>query len=847
MELTQVTRRFACAIRDDALEVVDADGAGPPWLAAAPGDDLLAALVSVGRADAPTKLDAWLRELRDGGAARVGIGVVAPGGVRGTLTLTGVETDGSGACVVAARFGGPDGAEARPGSAELPDLRSALERLDEVCYELRRNPEGRWAATYVSPGWERLQGRAIPEDPVERSDTWLASIHPEDVRRATATALDGASRREAVSHEYRIVRGDGEVRWVRDRITGFAGSDGDFRVMGVTMDITGEKHRQLRLVELLRTVSELVDDPGAVVPGGILARLRALLAGEAALDPPAAAAAPMTFAVRVDGNGHPAVIDVDGRLLPSGGEGPGDLLRIVHPDDRDRVLSEFREIVSGAGEGTQLFRLARGDGTTWVRTAFSVTSRDPLEAAGSAIDVTDALTRVAAPPVVHEAHLGGDGEWRNDYLSPAAEDLFGVAIPGDARRRAAFQIEGIHGDDVRDVLGMVRDVVTSGGTRLGEYRIVRPDGTVRRVRTTFTRTSIDPVRLTGVTTDISGMGPDPVSPADAAAAHRLRFAEGQEDVLVEFDVVGGDVRPRYASPSANLLLGTPGLELGAARAATWMAGVSPGDRYHLVADVRAAHAGDAAIRGAHRVRNADGMFRWVRTVLRGSGGAGPVTCVATDITDLADAMALKGIPDGDQFARIVDAVPDGLWEIVVHDAATRDSEFTFVSRRMWEILGMEPADTSRMGDVLERRVHPEDRELSREQYGRMLRRGETSMSEHRIIRPDGAVRWVRWTGLGRFHEGGALRLVGTMRDVSDEPARRPAKPARVPRIPALTARQQEVLDHLVSGASTEEIARSMGIRPVTVSNHVAALLRRLGVRSRLEAVAMVLRQGTAGD
>lgn len=52
----------------------------------------------------------------------------------------------------------------------------------------------------------------------------------------------------------------------------------------------------------------------------------------------------------------------------------------------------------------------------------------------------------------------------------------------------------------------------------------------------------------------------------------------------------------------------------------------------------------------------------------------------------------------------------------------------------------------------------------------------------------------------------------------------------------LTARQKEVLDHLVEGLSNKEIARNLGLAENTVKIHVAALLKHLGVNNRTKAV-----------
>lgn len=62
----------------------------------------------------------------------------------------------------------------------------------------------------------------------------------------------------------------------------------------------------------------------------------------------------------------------------------------------------------------------------------------------------------------------------------------------------------------------------------------------------------------------------------------------------------------------------------------------------------------------------------------------------------------------------------------------------------------------------------------------------------------------------------------------------------------LTPRQLQVLTELARGASTEQIAASLGIARETVRNHVRGVLRAMGVHSRLEAVAEARRLGLVG-
>ena len=56
--------------------------------------------------------------------------------------------------------------------------------------------------------------------------------------------------------------------------------------------------------------------------------------------------------------------------------------------------------------------------------------------------------------------------------------------------------------------------------------------------------------------------------------------------------------------------------------------------------------------------------------------------------------------------------------------------------------------------------------------------------------------------------------------------------------PHLTPRQVEVLRLLEQGRSTKQIAAELHLSPETVRNHIRRLFAALGVRSRLEAVAV---------
>jgi two-component system, NarL family, nitrate/nitrite response regulator NarL len=102
----------------------------------------------------------------------------------------------------------------------------------------------------------------------------------------------------------------------------------------------------------------------------------------------------------------------------------------------------------------------------------------------------------------------------------------------------------------------------------------------------------------------------------------------------------------------------------------------------------------------------------------------------------------------------------------------------------------------------------------------------------------------------RVLTGAAARLTrrppgGAVLSLSAQAAHRPARHST--RYPALdhllTPREREVLARLVYGESTPSMARSMGVRLSTLRTHIDSVLIKLGVHSRLEAVAYAVREG----
>ena len=93
---------------------------------------------------------------------------------------------------------------------------------------------------YVSPDYETVWGRSCAswhESPRSR----LEAVHPDDRGRVLQVAA-GKQTRDGYDEEYRILRPDGAVRWVRDRAFPIRDETGNVhRLAGIVEDITYRK------------------------------------------------------------------------------------------------------------------------------------------------------------------------------------------------------------------------------------------------------------------------------------------------------------------------------------------------------------------------------------------------------------------------------------------------------------------------------------------------------------------------------------------------------------------------------------------------------------------------------
>jgi PAS domain S-box-containing protein len=354
-------------------------------------------------------------------------------------------------------------AEARAAEVEQR-YRTLIEQLPIVTYI--DAPDVSLANLYVSPQINDLLGRPSGAS----GDEWAERVHPEDRERARRETVQGVRSGEPFTLEYRMVRDDGRVIWVRDSATTVRNDAGEPEyVLGFFFDITQRKEAELQLEELERRYRNLVEQLPAV-----------------------------TYMDTADE--HLASIYVSPQVEKVLGLSSDTFMTDdawaahLHPDDRERAVRGIHEAVRVGAPFTLEYRMIRPDGSVvWIRDQGTVVKDEagrPSYVQGLYVDISEQkwleseLRSEAVkfkslaeriPAVVYIEGEGGSDD-APFYISPQYEELFGYT-PEERQANPTLWRELLHPEDrERAVEAAARSYEEGGFSE--DYRMVARDGRI---------------------------------------------------------------------------------------------------------------------------------------------------------------------------------------------------------------------------------------------------------------------------------------------------------------------------------------------------------------------------------
>jgi PAS domain S-box-containing protein len=635
---------------------------------------------------------------------------------------------------------------------------------------------------------------------------WQERLHPDD--RAWVVAGDEADTGDTWSIDYRSLTRDGQMLWVHNESRLLRDDAGEPLVwQGVVYDITERKEAEERLRDAEERFRTLVEQlPVAVYTDAVDDVSTALYIS-------------------------PQYETLTGFSPEERLRDPELWVRMLHPDDRDRVLAES-EATNDSGEPFDTeYRIVAADGRiAWLHD-HAVQVRDASGAArwhGVLQDVTDrhaAAEAIARRDAILEAtgfaaerFLRG-GSWRSDLV----EALRRLGLAGDATRCAVFRNhelpDGALGvsivaswppeDEATDEPAARHDFAWEAG---GFGRWVEELGAGRAIHGSIDGfPEVERVYLGAEPMAIRSLIAIPIFVEDmwwgyisfdhvdesrtwleadvealtltartiGAAIEREHATERLDEAQTRYRTLIEQIpavtymedietgREIYSSPQTQQLLGYTPEEWGTRE--MWAAALHPDDRDRVLAADDAAD-GERVFHCEYRIRTAAGDYIWVRD------DAAPIPDPSGSLRfwqgvrfDItAEKEAEEHLREAEERYRLlVEQTP----AVTYVDEYVADSplwETRYISPQVESVLGYTAEEWTREPDRWLEMIHPDDRTMAAEADARHYGTGEPLDIEVRLYRRDGELRWVRDQAVVVRDEQGAPRFSqGLITDVTD--------------------------------------------------------------------------------
>src|SRR5258706_1246249 len=588
--------------------------------------------------------------------------------------------------------------------------------------------------TFVGRSLEDLQGWK-----------WTAFIHPEDVEGIVEKWRASLANGEAFLHEARVLRADGEYRWMLHHKV--AVRDGCGQIVkwhGSSVDIEDRKRAE---VQLRRSTEELQRSEFYLAEGQRLAHI-----GSWGLDPAGFDYwSPELFRMHgLDPARKPPTVQ--------------EYLDCIHPQDRESMANLINGLSAKASPFDATKRIVRPNGEVrYIRcVGVPVVENESLKRyVGSALDVTEhelvtqELRRREAylAEAQRLSHTGSFG-WKPDSGEIIWSDETYRIFEYDSTLRPTIDsvVQRVHPQD-RALAQQVIDRASQTGTDFEhEYRLLLPDGRVKYVHAlahTVQNASGD-LEIIGAVTDIT----------------ERKTSEDKIRRLVDANILGifiGDVEGACVVSANEAFLG--------------MLQYSREDlvsRRMLWADLTPPEWQERDKRAMLSLKDTGAAQPYEKEFFRKDGSRVPVLVGGALFEGgnegVAFVLDLSEQKRADEALRRSEAYlaeaqrlsQTGSW------AWSPEHDIRYWSEECYRVLSFDPQDGLPRFEEFFQRIHPDDQLRCRELVETAAREKVPFETDYRIVLPDGPVRDIHVVGRPILSASGHfVEFVGTVIDVTD--------------------------------------------------------------------------------
>jgi PAS domain S-box-containing protein len=607
---------------------------------------------------------------------------------------------------------------------------------------------GDGAPAFFNQGWLAFVGRTLEEELA----LTFEGVHPDDVEDTHRVFDDAVAGQSGYETEYRLLRHDGQWRWVVERAAPRFLSDGTFAgLTGVTVDITERRQaEEERLISEERFRGSFAASSigmALVAPSGEWLQVNPALCTILGYDEDE------LLATTFQNITHPDDLDGDLDLVAQALEGT-----VPHYTLEKRYLHKDGHVV-WALLSVSLVRDGSGSPLHFVSQIQDITERKRVEHA--LVETSETLRQLIANSPLPVVAFDRDG--RVTLWNPAAEETFGWS-----EEEAVGNLHRLVPPHDEAAFARALELNRKGRSwRNVEVQRLHKDGTLIEVSA-----SSAPIRdadgevvgMVSVLADVTKRK----RAQEALRASEERFRTTFENAAIGMAVTNRDGAFLMVNHAMCSIVGYTEEEL---LATTFAAITHPDDLVANLVPLREMYEGKRdTFSFEKRYVHKDGHPVWVRidsAIVRPGDGETPVAITQIqDITEGREAAEQLARAE-ERYRTLVEQLPLAIYV----DKLDEHSSAIYMSPQIEAILGYSVEEWLADPLLLERILHPDDRERVMAEVRGMLDRSEPLMSEYRLIAKDGRTVWIRDADVAiRDEDGQPLYAQGYMLDVTEQKA-----------------------------------------------------------------------------